>query len=204
MGVLVGTLLLGGVTLLGLELLRSTVNSDDDGSVPSPEAAPTTTSVAAPPPAPEPAPVAISAATDFDPPPNGSGDENPQDTQLAIDGDSSTSWTTMRYFDPIELQKPGVGIYLDLGAAVAVSGLNLTLVSPDSDIEIRAAPEAAAEPPGTIDEWTVVAEVAKTEQAVPVSLDTPVTTRYVLVWFTRLPPDGGDFRGGVSEVEVLG
>ena len=110
----------------------------------------------------------------------------------------------MRYFDPIELQKPGVGIYLDLGAAVAVSGLNLTLVSPDSDIEIRAAPEAAAEPPGTIDEWTVVAEVAKTEQAVPVSLDTPVTTRYVLVWFTRLPPDGGDFRGGVSEVEVLG
>ena len=103
-----------------------------------------------------------------------------------------------------QLQKPGVGIYLDLGAAVAVSGLNLTLVSPDSDIEIRAAPEAAAEPPGTIDEWTVVAEVAKTEQAVPVSLDTPVTTRYVLVWFTRLPPDGGDFRGGVSEVEVLG
>jgi putative peptidoglycan lipid II flippase len=204
LGVLVGTLLLGGVTLLGLELLRSTVNSDDDGSVPSPEAAPTTTSVAAPPPAPEPAPVAISAATDFDPPPDGSGDENPQDTQLAIDGDSSTSWTTMRYFDPIELQKPGVGIYLDLGAAVAVSGLNLTLVSPDSDIEIRAAPEAAAEPPGTIDEWTVVAEVAKTEQAVPVSLDTPVTTRYVLVWFTRLPPDGGDFRGGVSEVEVLG
>jgi putative peptidoglycan lipid II flippase len=104
----------------------------------------------------------------------------------------------------MELQKDGVGIYLDLGSSVAVSGLNLRLVSADADLEIRAAPETAAEPPSAIDDWSVVAEVAETAEAVPVSLDAPVTTRYVLVWFTRLPPEGGDFRGGVAEVEVLG
>jgi putative peptidoglycan lipid II flippase len=144
----------------------------------------------------------IETVTDFDP--AGSGDENPQDTSLAIDGDPGTAWNTVRYYDPLELQKPGVGIYLDLGSSVAVSGLNLRLVSADSDLEIRAAPEAAAEPPSAIDDWAVVAEIAETQEAVPVSLDAPVTTRYVLVWFTRLPPEGGDFRGGVAEVEVLG
>jgi putative peptidoglycan lipid II flippase len=203
-GVLVGAIILGGVTLIGLELLRSAVGGGDV-TTESPSAAPPTTTVSSPTTAPaEPTPVAIEAATDFDPPPGGSGDENSADAPLAIDGDLATSWQTLTYYDPMELQKDGVGIYLDLGSSVAVSGLNLRLVSADADLEIRAAPETAAEPPSAIDDWSVVAEVAETAEAVPVSLDAPVTTRYVLVWFTRLPPEGGDFRGGVAEVEVLG
>jgi putative peptidoglycan lipid II flippase len=205
-GVLVGALLLGGVTLLGLELLRSAVNNGGETEQEEPvAAAPTTTTAAPQPPAEaEPTPMAISAAADFDPPPAGSGDENPEDTGLAIDGDPGTAWNTLTYFDPLEVQKPGVGLFVDLGSAVAVSALNLRLVGDDSDLEIRAAPEAAAEPPSTIDDWAVVATVDQTPEAAPVSLDAPVTTRYVLVWFTRLPPEGGDFRGGVAEVEVLG
>jgi putative peptidoglycan lipid II flippase len=202
-GVLVGALLLGAVALIGLELLRSAVGGGDVATESPSATAPTT--VSSPPssaPA-EPTPVAIEAATDFDPPPGGSGDENSADAPLAIDGDLATSWKTMTYYDPMEIQKDGVGIFLDLGSSVAVSGLNLRLVSADSDLEIRAAPETAAEPPQAIDDWTVIAEVAKTAEAVPVSLETPVTTRYVLVWFTRLPPEGGDFRGGVAEVEVF-
>ena len=152
----------------------------------------------------EPTPIAISGATDFDPPPAGSGEENPEDAPLAIDGDPATAWMTQTYFDPMEQQKPGVGIFVDLGDIVAVSALNITLANADSDLEIRAAPESAAEPPDRIDDWAVLAELAETAQAVPVNLDAPVTTRYVMVWFTRLPPEGGDFRGGVAEVEVLG
>jgi len=39
----------------------------------------------------------------------------------------------------------------------------------------------------------------------PLELDEPVTTQYVLVWFTRLPQvDSGDYKGGVAELEVLG
>jgi putative peptidoglycan lipid II flippase len=200
-GVLVGALLLGGATLLGLDLLRSAVNGT---AAETPPTGPTTTVSSSPPPArAEPTPVAIANATDFDPPP-GSGDENPEDVSLAIDGDPDTSWRTLTYYDPLELQKPGVGIFVDLGSSVPVAGVNLRLIGASSDLEIRAAPEAAVEPPSTIDDWAVVAEVAETSEAVPVSLDSPVTTRYVLVWFTRLPAEGGDFRGGVAEVEVLG
>ncbi len=104
----------------------------------------------------------------------------------------------------MEDQKPGVGIYLDLGAAVAVTGLNLTWSATTRISEIRVPPDAASEPPEDIDDWGVLVEFDSAGSGVPVILDTPVTTRYVLVWFTRLPPDGGDFRGGVSEVEVLG
>jgi putative peptidoglycan lipid II flippase len=201
-GVLVGALVLGGATLLGLDLLRSAVNGDETAGE-SLATAPTTTASSAPPPAPaEPTPIAIAGATDFDP--AGSGDENPDDTSLAIDGDPETAWNTLTYYDPLELQKSGVGIFVDLGSSVTVSSLNVQQVSADSDLQIRVAPEAAAEPPGTIDDWTVIAELEETPEAVPVNLDAPVTTRYVLVWFTRLPPEGGDFRGGVAEVEVLG
>jgi putative peptidoglycan lipid II flippase len=49
-----------------------------------------------------------------------------------------------------------------------------------------------------------VAEFDSAGSELPVILDSPVTARYVLVWFTRLPPQDGDFRGGVAEAEVLG
>jgi putative peptidoglycan lipid II flippase len=202
-GVLGGALLLGGATLLGLDLLRSAVGGDEDTTAVPPEAAPPPTTAASTAPAPAaPTPLAIESATDYDP--AGSGDENPGDTALAIDGDTDTAWNTVRYYDPLEMQKPGVGLFVDLGSSIPVTGVNLQLASADSDLEIRAAPEAAAEPPQTIDDWAVIAEAAETSEAVPVELDAPVTTRYLLIWFTRLPSEGGDFRGGVAEVEVLG
>ena len=41
---------------------------------------------------------AIAGATSFDPPPAGSGDENPAEAPLAIDGNPSTFWNTLAYF----------------------------------------------------------------------------------------------------------
>ena len=203
-GVLAGALLLVGATLVGLELLLSAVG---DGGEDRDQPAPTTTTTPDPTtagPAPEPASLPISAAIDFDPPPGGSGDENPDDAPLAVDGDPDTAWVTQNYFDPMEDQKPGVGIYLDLGAALPVTGLNLTLVGDDSGLEIRVPPDAASEAPEDIDDWGVLVEFDSAGSVLPVIFDTPVTTRYVLVWFTRLPPEGGDFRGGLAEAEVLG
>lgn len=201
-GVLVGVLLLVAMTWVGLQLLLSAVgeNGDDDQA----GAPPGTTASGATSARPTPTPLPISAASDFDPPPDGSGDENPEDVPLAVDGDPETAWVTQNYFDAMELQKPGVGIYVDLGASVAVSGLNLALVGADTGLEIRIAPEAAASPPESPDGWTVVASSASAGATADLVLDEPVTTRYVLVWFTRLPADGGDFRGGVAEVKVLG
>ena len=31
---------------------------------------------------------------------------------------------------------------------------------------------------------------------------TPIQARYVLVWLTRLPPDGVTYRGGIVEIVV--
>lgn len=204
-GVLAGALLLVAATLVGLDLLLSAVDGggDEDGTqaVPTSSVTPSPTTAQ---PAPEPTPLAISAAVDFDPPPDGSGDENPEDTQLAVDGDPETAWVTQNYFDPLEDQKPGVGLYLDLGAALPVVGLNLTLVGDDSGLEIRVPTESGTQAPESLDDWTVVAEFDSAGSELPVILDSPVTARYVLVWFTRLPPQDGDFRGGVAEAEVLG
>ncbi|HEU0213367.1 MAG TPA: protein kinase family protein [Jiangellaceae bacterium] len=205
LGVLAGTLLLVAATLVGLDLLLSAVDgaADDDGA--GTEAVPTTTTTPDPTtaqPAPEPTPLAISSAVDYDP--DGDGDENPEDTPLAIDADPETAWVTQNYFDPLEDQKPGVGLYLDLGAALPVAGLNLDLVGEDSALEIRVPSDGGTEVPGDVDDWTVLVEFDSAGAELPVSLESPITTRYVLVWFTRLPPDGGDFRGGVAEAEVLG
>jgi putative peptidoglycan lipid II flippase len=201
-GVLAAALLLAGATFVGLQLLLSAV---DTGGEDEPAAAPPGSSASSPTSArANPTPLAISSATDYDPPPDGSGDENPEDTPLAIDGDPSTAWTTQNYFDPMEAQKPGVGLYVDLGAPVQVVGLDLGLVGADTGLEIRIAPEAANSPPESPDDWTAVASSASAGESASLTLDEPVTTRYVLIWFTRLPADGGDFRGGVSEVQVLG
>jgi hypothetical protein len=204
-GVLAGGLLLVAATLVGLDLLLGAVDGAGDAGGDGTEVLPTTT---APPdpttaqPAPEPTPLAISAAVDYDP--EGDGEENPEDTPLAIDGDPETTWVTQNYFDPMEDQKPGVGLYLDLGAALPVAGLNLTLVGEDSGLEIRVPPDGGTEVPENVDDWTAVAEFDSAGSELPVILESPITARYVLVWFTRLPPDGGDFRGGVAEAQVLG
>ncbi|MGH8774541.1 MAG: protein kinase family protein [Jiangellaceae bacterium] len=200
-GIVAGLMLLAGATLVGLQLLLSAVGGEDgdDGEQP---AAGGTTSVAPSTPPAEPVPLTISSATAFDP--EGDGDENNDEADLAIDGDASTTWRTQTYFDPMEDQKDGVGLYVDLGSALSVRAVNLELDGDDSDLEIRIVPEGATEPPDDIDDWSVAGGLDAAGITAQVILDEPVATRYVLVWFTRLPPDGGDFRGGVAEVGVLG
>ena len=39
---------------------------------------------------------------------------------------------------------------------------------------------------------------------VTLRLPRPVTTRYVLVWLTEIPAEGGGFQGGIAEATVLG
>jgi hypothetical protein len=45
--------------------------------------------------------------------------------------------------------------------------------------------------------------VTDTEAVARLVPDAPVTARYLVVWFTRLPADGDRFRGGVSELQVV-
>jgi hypothetical protein len=136
--------------------------------------------------------------------PEGSTPENPDQVSNAIDGDPATSWDTLNYYDPLELQKSGVGLYVDLGEPVPVSQVEVLLTTSDSDVELRILPEGSGDVPGGIDGWEPVELIEGAGGTATFEIDDPLTTQYVLVWFTRLPQSGSDYKGGIAEVSVHG
>lgn len=154
-------------------------------------------------------PLQIAGVVDFDPESTDTvKEENPAEVPLAHDGDPETAWTTLTYERSAALGnlKSGVGLVIDLGTVQEVSSVGLTLDGLGTSVELRAAPEDASEmPTSSADDYEVVAareRVGETTLLVP---SDPVSTRYLLVWLTWLPQvDPALFRGGVSEIEVLG
>ena len=138
---------------------------------------------------------------DYDP--LGNGSENADRTGNAVDGDLATSWPTQTYFDPLELQKAGVGLLLDLGSPVPVQEVDLTLLGQPSDVEIRVAPEDQQGVPATPEGFIQLGRAQAAGTTVTVTGDAR-TTRYVLVWLTRLPQVDDGWRGGVTEVALRG
>ena len=51
-------------------------------------------------------------------------------------------------------------------------------------------------------DWRSVAKQSKAGGKATLQSGEPVTTRYVLVYFTSLPKEGTGFRGGIIEAEV--
>ncbi|MFD3531442.1 protein kinase family protein [Streptomyces sp. NPDC058664] len=149
---------------------------------------------------PPPKPIAIESATDFDP--LGNGAENGQVIENAYDGDPSTSWHTVKY-ESAELGnlKSGVGLVLDLGKAQEISSVELSFTGHTS-VQLRTAPSDASSAPYTPDGFTTQTSGDGTD--VPLKLTKPVTTRYLLVWLTKLPAADGGFRGRLTEIKVMG
>src|SRR5690606_32620868 len=150
----------------------------------------------------------IKGAGDFDPPPDGNGEENPGDVGNIHDGDPGTEWQTMWYKgDPrFGNIKDGVGAWVDLGERRKVGSVVVDLVGSGTDVDIRAAAPDATSAPESIDGWSKVGSTGDASGQTTVKLSRPVETRFVLIWFTKLPPDAesgaGRFRGGLSEVMV--
>ncbi|MFJ6517748.1 protein kinase family protein [Streptomyces filamentosus] len=149
-----------------------------------------------------PKPLTIASAQDLDPLPNGSGSENPEAVKNAYDGDPGTYWHTMEYATAnLGNQKDGVGLVLDLGTAQKVREVDLSF-NGDTSVEIRTAPVGATEAPSGHEGFTK--QASQTGGDLKVELTEPVTTRYVLVWLTKLPLSNGEFRGQLTEVKVMG
>ena len=150
-----------------------------------------------------PQPVPIADVVDFDPL-GDTNEENPELADLAVDGDPSTAWSTLTYYnDPrLGLLKDGVGLLVDLGAPAEVRRVDLALVGTPTDLEILAA-RGAGGIPRSVDGLRRVAAVKGAGTDVRLRLDPAVTTRYLVVWLTSLPavPDG--FAGQVAEIRVL-
>jgi hypothetical protein len=161
-----------------------------------PSVEPSTTLPPPPPPPPD-APTLVSPAGVQALDPQGDGEENDQDAPRAIDGDPASSWQTSRYnSQDFGRLKTGLGLVFDLGAPADVGAVTITAPGAGGSYEVR----VAAGP--SFDGSTVIATGQTGDAPVVLEPETPVTTQFVVVWFTALPQIDGEFRAAVSEVQV--
>lgn len=151
----------------------------------------------------------IAGATAFDPEGDGgNGEENSDEAALAHDGKPDTAWRTVSYRGNPALGglKDGVGVVFDLGQPVKVSEITLELLGSGTGLEIRVPtnPQATEAPMGTAKDWRVVGRADKANQQATLNLSTPAQTRFVLVYLTSLPPESGNYRGGIAEASFKG
>jgi serine/threonine-protein kinase len=141
--------------------------------------------------------VKLLAAKDFDPPPDGDGDEHAPDVRKAIDGDRGTTWSTETYSGGV-LPKPGVGIYVTAEAPVAARRLEVLSTTPGWTAQVY----AAETPATTLGGWgrPIARLGGKSKETVP--LRTPSGQRYrsYLIWIEKIPPGG---KVELSEVRLL-
>jgi len=128
--------------------------------------------------------------------------DNSAEADLAIDGSLATAWQTDWYATArFGNLYAGSGLLLDMGRAVTVSALRVRLGPADGasfQVRIGDLPTLAALPS--------VAGAADAGGVVPLRLARPARGRYVLIWFTTLPPDqAGTFQpdqAGTFQVSV--
>ena len=137
--------------------------------------------------------------------PGGTSDgDNPQGASLALSGDPATPWQTDWYttarFGTLQagtgLLQPGTGLLLDLGRTVTAASVSIRLGNmPGADLQVRAGTALA--------DLHAVASAADAGGAVRLRLASHPHARYVLIWFTLLPPDAaGTYQADVSSVTV--
>jgi serine/threonine protein kinase len=134
--------------------------------------------------------------------------ETSTDAGLAIDGNPKTAWKTQFYLtNPVfGGLKKGSGLILDMGKAVRLSSATIAFgPTAGADVSIMVGNDSS----GNLSAFTTVAH----EDNVPGGTTTftsksTATGRYVLIWFTRLPPEGAGqanrFRAEIFSVALKG
>jgi cytoskeletal protein RodZ len=190
----------------GRAAVRSPVASR--GTRPSPRSAPAhvsaltpTLSQSSPRPSPSPSAATVLApvsAVAFGPDGTSDGD-NPQEAPLALSGDQATPWQTDWYTTAqFGNLKTGTGLLLDLGRTVTATGVGIQLGdTPGADLQVRAGT--------TLSGLRAAASAADAAGAVQLRLPSHLQVRYLLIWFTLLPPDAaGTYQADISGVTVTG
>jgi eukaryotic-like serine/threonine-protein kinase len=147
----------------------------------------------------EPTTIQVVDGSDHDP---FGGGEHPDRVPEAFDDNPDTYWRTQQYRGNPELGglKPGVGIWLDLGDPATVSALVVSTTNPGASFTVYVgdAPPGGGDAP---EDWgRPVADVSDASGEQRVELEEATEGRIWLLWFTSLPPDGGNFRATVSDV----
>jgi hypothetical protein len=197
---LVSVVLIVGLVLLGALIARtildgSKANGDEGaGTTPSTSAAPRT--------------IAIKAATGFDPSAGCNAcddDENNDEAAKLFDDSTDTSWTTKTYRDdPITVFKPGIGFVVDLGSVQPVRSVEVRMNTGHTKVVLMRATADAM--PSTLDGFQPVTDTTSNDGGTftLTPKDGPAEARYLLVWYTQLPPVSDGYRAEVSNVAVRG
>jgi hypothetical protein len=148
---------------------------------------------------PRPKTIAPVSAVAFGPDGPADGD-NPQNAARVL-ADPAAGWLTDWYATPdFGDLKTGTGLLLDMGRTITVTTVRLTLGGlPGANLQLRlgAVPELSALP--------VATTATDAGDLLSLPLTTPARARYILLWFTRLPPDGaGTYQVFVHQVTVQG
>jgi hypothetical protein len=129
--------------------------------------------------------------------PEGDGNEHDENIPKIIDGDSTTSWRTERYFDPLPQLKRGVGIVVELSGRpdrFVATGL--------SDGTAYTLMWADVLPASGVDGWERLASGRVSGQRVVTQIPER-ENGFWLLWFTDLPPQEDGFYASVAEVRFL-
>jgi hypothetical protein len=132
------------------------------------------------------------------------GRENDELAATVNDVDPDTAWLTSEYSTPNLDDKDGVGLILDLGQPQDIQQVSLNLVGKGSGLDVKVADRILPDPVL----WTPLASAFAPKDRIDMRAPRPVTARYVLIWFTRVPPavdqGTGVYQGGVRSVVVSG
>jgi len=149
--------------------------------------------------APTPTQLPVASAEAFGPAGPGQGDY-PQGASFAVDGNTGTAWHSDWYAAADLNGQPGTGLLLDMGSTVTISSVQLMLgPQAGGTVQLR-----------TGDSPSLPSLPVVTQAAIPGGTLTlqgagPVSARYVLIWFTQLPPNAaGTYEAFVYNVIVSG
>lgn len=119
------------------------------------------------------------------------------DPSRVVDGTTRTAWKVPATADPAA--SPQIGVYVDLASREEIRKLAVRTPTPGISIEIYGARKGP--PPTILDEgWDHLADRADLRAEAKIKLPAR-PYRYILVWITGPPPDGG--RAAISELSLL-
>jgi serine/threonine protein kinase len=178
------------VLAVGLVGLGALFGTPADPQIPSPTTLQTTTTTATT--NPTTGTLAVTGVVTHDP--FGGGGENDGSVTNLIDGNLSTSWTTERYQDPLQLVKPGVGVIASVSGVP--SQLQLTGFSEGTAFEVRWSNQVLDDP----SDWERIA--AGRAPSGTTSIDLPDRLDgFWLIWMLELPRQSdGTYYAGISEL----
>lgn len=143
-------------------------------------------------------------ATGFDPLTSAAldpGNEQSDKAKYAIDANPQTSWVSQWYMSAdFGSLKAGSGLLVDMGRAVSYSSVTVTFNSePGANVELLVG-NSDARSAQNLHSMKKIASASSPTGKYTFKITGQATGRYLVVWFTKLPPQAG---GGAYQAQIF-